>query len=115
MAVPGSGELDKKITIQSLSVNKGVQGGMQKQWQNHLQNIWAKVNNLSGNERSSTSHGGQVPVARTVFTIRYRPGITETGSRVLYKGQVFDIKHVNNFEEKNAWLVITCDTGRDDG
>lgn len=111
MGMPGAGELTKKITIQKQTINKGAQGGVEKTWQDHLPNIWAKVNNLSGNERSLTAHGGKVGEARTVFTIRYRPNITAEGHRIMFKGRLYDIQHVNNFQEENRFLVITCDTG----
>ena len=69
MPVPGAGQLNKQITIQQRTQTKDAEGGMVDTWSNFAVDIWAKVNNLSGNERAATRQGGQVLEARTEFTI----------------------------------------------
>jgi SPP1 family predicted phage head-tail adaptor len=113
MAGPGAGELDRRITIQTLSLTKDSEGGMADDWSN-LATVWAKVRNLSGNERRVTVEGGQVAEARTEFTIRYRSGLNER-MRVSYAGKVYNIRHLNDFNAAHEFIVITCDTGLNDG
>lgn len=107
------GLLNKRITIQSLTQGKDSVGGNTKAWSS-VATVWAGVRNLSGNERSATAHGGQVAAARTEFTLRYRAGIA-ADMRVSYAGRLYDIKHVNDVNEEHRMLVLTCDTGVNDG
>jgi len=108
-----AGQLNKRITLQSLAQGKDAFGGNTKAWTG-VATVWAGVRNLSGNERAATAHGGQVAEARTEFTMRYRAAVT-AGMRVSYAGQVYNIKHVNDMNEKHRMLVLTCDTGVNDG
>jgi SPP1 family predicted phage head-tail adaptor len=113
MAGPGAGELDRRITIQALTQTKDSEGGMVDNWAD-VTTVWAKVRNLSGNERRLTSEGGRVAEARTEFTIRYRSGLNER-MRIKYGDKVYNIRHLNNFNEAREYIVITCDTGLNDG
>lgn len=83
-------------------------------WNDFATDIWAKKNNLSGNERSSTRQGGQVLDARTEFTIYY---LDDVGNemRIVHNGKHYNIRYVNNFMEANEYLIITCDTGGNHG
>ena len=107
-------ETNRRISIESPSQSKDASGGNVTAWGSLTGTIWAAVKNMSGNERRVTTHGGQVSEARTEFTIRYIAGIT-TKMRISYSGAYYNITHVNNFNEANRWLVITCDTGVNDG
>jgi SPP1 family predicted phage head-tail adaptor len=113
MAGPGAGELDRRITIQALTQTKDSEGGMVDDWAD-VSTVWAKVRNLSGNERRLTAEGGQAAEARTEFTIRYRSGLNER-MRISYGGKKYNIRHINNYAEAREFLVITCDTGLNDG
>ena len=77
-------------------------------------NIWAKIDNYSGNEPSITKHGGQVGVSRVLFVMRYLPDIDNT-MRVVYNGKNHAIKHVSNYQERNKWLYLDCETGKNSG
>ena len=113
MAEPGAGDLDRRITIQTLSQAKDSEGGMVDSWAD-VAMVWARVRYLSGNERRLTAAGGQVAEARTEFTIRYRSGLNER-MRIRYAGKVYNIRHLNDFREAHRFIVITCDTGTNDG
>jgi|GEM_PF-1065484 len=115
MAIPGAGTLNKRITVESLEVGKDSKGGMVDAW-TALPGmpVWAGIKNLSGNERAITSSGGDTKEARSEFTMRYRADVTEQ-CRIVYKGKFFNIKHLNNFNEENRMLILTCDTGSNDG
>ncbi|MCB4811693.1 phage head closure protein [Methylovorus menthalis] len=114
MAGTGSGRARKKIDIERLVTSKGSQGGQISNWEVFLPRIWAGVSNLSGNERRSTNSGGEVAEARTEFRIRYRIGI-DTTMRILYSGKVYNIRHIKDYEEEHNWLILTADTGVNDG
>ena len=57
---------------------------------------------------------GQVAIAKTLFDIAYQPGIT-AAMRVVHDGKNYNIKHVNNVFEENKDLILTCETGANDG
>jgi len=108
-----AGKLDQRVTLQGVSITRGTSGGVVKEWAD-IATVWAAVRNLSGNERQASSAGGHVAEARTEITIRYRQDITAQ-ARVLYRGAVYNIRHVNNLMARNETLILTCDTGVNDG
>lgn len=114
MPAPGAGQLNKQITIQQRTQTKDAEGGMVDAWTDFAANVWAKVNNLSGNENSATAKGGERLEARTEFTIYYIDGVTNK-MRVSSGGKYYNIRFVNNYMEANEYLIITCDTGGNDG
>lgn len=114
MPTPGAGQLNQLITIQSLSQTKDAEGGMVDVWGDFAADIWARKNNLSGNERSATAQGGQKSESRTEFTVYYQPGVTNE-MRIVHNGVNYNIRHVNNFMERSEYLIITCDTGGNRG
>ncbi len=101
------------IEIHQSIITKDTQGGKVKTWA-QFTTAYASKNNLSGSERSATAHGGEVAVARTLFEMSYQPSITES-MRVLHDGKYYNIKHVNNVFEENKDLILTCETGANDG
>lgn len=111
--MPSPRELNKRVSVQACTQGKSASGGNTKAWA-EVATVWAKVWNASGNERSATSHGGEVAEARTEFTIRYRDGIDDT-MRISYNSKYYDITHVNNLAEAGRWLILTCTTGVNDG
>jgi len=113
MAAPCSRDLNRRIVIEALTQTKDTQGGMVDSW-TAAPPVWAKIMNLSGNERKLTTHGGDAPEARTEFTIRYQAGITPK-HRINYSGKLYNIKHVNDYKEQHKFLILTCDTGLNQG
>lgn len=103
------GAYNQYIEIQSPTIGKDAEGGKTTVWVKFTPAFAAK-NNLSGNERKATTHGGQVAVSRTEFKLPYQPGITPA-MRVVHNGQYFNIKHVNNVYEANEELILDCETG----
>lgn len=52
--------------------------------------------------------GQQVNAAAdTKITARYHPLITAE-ARMRWGSRIFDINHVNNIQNRNRWLVLTC-------
>lgn len=113
MPRPAAGELRHPIIIESLAPTRDAQGGMIRTW-TQFAALRAKIANLSGNEENATSHGGLTGEARTEFTIRYVPGV-DSSMRIRYGGQLYNIIHVNDFKEEHRFIIITCDTGANDG
>ena len=114
MPAPRAGDMNQQITIQQRTQTKDAEGGMVDSWADFAANVWAKVNNLSGNERSATAKGGERKEERIEFTIYYFAGVTNL-MRISHNGKTHNIRHVNNFMERNEFLIITCDTGGKDG
>lgn len=113
MPAPCAAQLNRRIAIESLNQTKDSSGGMVDSW-TLLSNVWAQIKNLSGNEKKITAYGGQVAEARTEFTIRFINGLT-TKHRINYNGKKYNIKHINDWNEEHRFLVVTCDTGLNDG
>jgi len=112
MATPCAANLNRRIVIKSLAQTKDAQGGIVDTWTTYL-TVWAQVNNLSGNERKLTNSGGQVAEARTEFTIRYA-NVTAS-HKIEYNGKTYNIKHVNDYKEEHRFMILTCDTGLNNG
>lgn len=108
-----AGTYEKRIIIQRRILVKGAGAGHKYNFAD-VCTPRARVRGKSGVERKATSKGGEIAEARTEFAIRYRPGITED-MRVIYKGRFYNIKHVLNVNEGNYELLLTCDTGANDG
>ena len=105
-----------RIVFEKLTQTK-VRGGMVDVWSVDFA-MSAAIKNwpprTSQDENALTSVGGVVAVARTEFTTSYAARVTHT-HRILFKGKIYNITHLNNFNQQNIDLVITCDTGRNDG
>lgn len=108
-----SQQLDTRITIEAVNITRGASGGVVKSWALHAE-PWAQRRDLSGNERSASSAGGQVAVARVEFVLRERADLNEK-MRVRHKGKVHNITHIKPLADYRGWMVLTCDTGVNDG
>ncbi|MGZ9027376.1 MAG: phage head closure protein [Telluria sp.] len=104
-----SDELDQLVVIQSPVAGKDAAGGNVTTWSD-FDEVWAGFRNLSGAERKATSHGGQAVEARTEITIRYHPDLTARMA-ILHDGVRYNIRHVNNYNNQNLKMILTCDTG----
>lgn len=109
-----AGKLNRIIAIESPVVGKGASGGKQTQWVPFASGVPAAVRHLSGTEKPVSSAGGQVAEARTEFIIRWRPGVNAR-MRVLYDGAIYNIRHANDFSARRESLILTCDTGANNG
>lgn len=106
-------KLNRKITLQSLVQGKDDSSGSITSWVDFA-TVWAAPKNYSGEEKNAVKQGGQVAVARTEFTIRYRSGVN-TMMRVVFHGAMHNIRHVNDVNDEHRILILTCDTGMNDG
>lgn len=110
-----TGKFNERITIQRQVMAKGLSGGKQASWVDFATGVAASRRDFGGNEKAaSTAAGGRVAVGRTEFTVHWVPGVIAT-MRVLHDGEVHNIRHVNNFAGRRQSLVLTCETGANDG
>lgn len=108
-----AGKLDQRIVLRKPTVTKGNSGGVVKGWEEQPA-MWAAARHLSGNERPASSAGGFVAVARTEFTVPFRESVTPQWS-LIHRGEIYNIKHVNDFMGRREMLVLTCEAGGNDG
>lgn len=90
------------IVVQQRAVTKDEIGGQTVAWSTFT-SPWAKAKPTGGSQR--TFAGKIDNPAGMEFTIRYVAGVTET-MRVLWGSRTFDIKNVQNVEERNIYLVL---------
>ena len=110
-----AGKLNERITIEQFTLTKDASGGQQRGWVDVAKNIAASRRDFSGAEKPATAQaGGEVATARVEFTLHYRPDIDAT-MRVRHGSALFNIRGVNNFGGRYRSLVLTCDTGVNDG
>lgn len=109
-----AGKLNERVTLQRLEVGRGASGGITRAWLPFAQDLPASRRDFSGNERGATSKGGEVATARIEFTIRWLPGVN-AAMRLLHGEEIFDILHVNNFAGRRESLVLTCESGLNNG
>lgn len=110
-----NGKLTERITIEYPAHSRGPSGGQANTWQVLAANVAASRRDYSGNEKPATSAaGGQVATARVEFTVHWRPDVT-TLMRVRHGTQLCNIRHINNFAGRRESLILTCDTGVNDG
>jgi SPP1 family predicted phage head-tail adaptor len=113
MTSVAAGSLNKLIIIEALTQTKDSSGGMVDSYSTFA-TVWSNVMHLSGNEKKLTAYGGQVAEARTVFKIRHLTGLT-TKHRIAHDGKKYNIRHINPYNEENNFMLVTCDTGLNDG
>lgn len=110
-----AGKLNERITIEQFSVTKDASGGQERGWVVVAKDIAASRRDFSGGEKPATAQaGGEVATARVEFTIHWRPSIA-ADMRVRHGGELFNIRHINNFAGRRQSLILTCDTGGNDG
>lgn len=99
--------MNRKITIQKLVKTATSTGGFDESWVN-VANVWAKIKNMSGTELVRADQLGAT--AFSDFTIRYRAGLNET-MKIVYRGVDYQIRHINNIEELDRFLIIKAERG----
>lgn len=101
-----TGLMRRRITIQSVSSVPDGMGGTTDTVVAVAENIPARVEPLEGNELLRAQQTGMQRPHR--FTIRYRHDVT--GSKtVLYDSRTFDIKSIQDPEEKHRELILQTD------
>lgn len=94
-----------RIEIQVYSDIENEVGEMTKGWSTYKK-LWAEKKQLRG---SNTSFGDKEGIEYTYrFKIRYREDLNES-MRIVHKGIIYDIKHINPIQELNLYEThIDC-------
>jgi len=105
-----SGQLDRKITIETFTEARNSVGEPIKTWATFLTTM-AKVTHKSGREFFSA--GQDVAETDTLFKIRHRTGITRE-MRILYQSNYYDIQEINPGATRREYLEIMAQAQRVD-
>lgn len=95
------------IRIEVPTQIKQPNGSILTVWNKYIE-LWACVQTLKGNER--TSSAATWPSADQKITFRYVAGILPT-MRVVFNDVVYSILNVNNVDMRNREIVLTTNSG----
>ena len=111
-----SGQLTRRLRIQSRSSAQDSFGGPQLSW-GDVATVWADIQPLSGRELESAQRLASEITHQII--VRYQPILADTrvvaGYRALYKARIFNIHACMNENERNAVVVLLASEGLDDG
>lgn len=100
------GEMRNRIVLQSLGGSTDAGGGQTTSYSTAT-TVWAKVENVSGNEGM---FGDQLrETSNYKFTIRYYSSLTEK-HRISYNSKLFNITHVKDVMEGRKKLQVISAT-----
>lgn len=96
----------KKITFQVLTEKSDKIGWQTPEWVDFFTS-WANVSGTGGREYYSASQvNSQNDV---IFKMRYSrkiAGFLTSEIRILYNGNIYDVKHIDDFQEQHRQLVF---------
>lgn len=95
-------DLDKRITIEDLSLVANDSGGQVETWSTFA-TVWASLKPKLVKEVNFAQR--IEPRVDHEIVIRYRSGLT-TKMRVKFGSRYFEIKAIVNEEERNEWIKI---------
>lgn len=100
-----AGQLDREITFLTPVVTDGIANSDQiNSWTNG-DTVWARKMDSPGTEMVADDR--VVLVQKTMWTIRYKSGITSR-MRILYNGKIYEILSVyENDGSRDRWLDIS--------
>lgn len=98
------GKMRHRITFQKQSGEKSCLGGYLDDWQ-EVATVWAQISPISGREYLTQVR--ETTVSHKIYC-RYRAGITPA-MRIAYKGRIFRIISVIDWEERHEGLTIMCE------
>jgi SPP1 family predicted phage head-tail adaptor len=100
-----SGELTRRVVIQSFTDVDDGGGGSERTWST-VATVWAKIEPGTGREFLAAQQ--VTPELSHLLTIRYRTDVTAK-CRAVYGSQVFAIHTVADVDAKHERLVLTCE------
>lgn len=100
-----SGELDRRITIQSYTTTTDAFGQKTKSF-GTLASVWAKVVEKVGDEGEN---GDMISATKRVdFFIRFRSDINEQ-MRITYNSKTYKIHAIQSADARQAYQMIRCE------
>ncbi|MDE9589162.1 phage head closure protein [Xenorhabdus bovienii] len=100
------GKMRHRITLQNFNPIKLPSGQRMEEWQDTA-TVWAEVKHISGRELLAS--GASLSEATVRIWLRYRADVT-SASRLVFKGQVYDIQAVIP-DGKCTQLELLCKQG----
>ncbi|MCG3461068.1 phage head closure protein [Xenorhabdus bovienii] len=101
-----AGRLRNRITLQNFIQVNLPSGQRMQEWQD-IATVWAEVKHISGRELLAS--GAALSEATVRIWLRYRMDVT-SASRIVFKGQVYDIQAVIP-DGKCTQLELLCKQG----
>lgn len=99
------GKMKHRIEIQHYTDTENEIGELTKGWVKYA-SLWAEKKQLKGTNTFNANKEGIEYTYR--FKIRYREDLNE-GMRIVYKGVIYDIKHINPINELDLYEThIDC-------
>ncbi len=99
-----AGRLTHLVEISTPTQAPNDDGGMVTNWAS-LGPVWAAIEAATQSERFAPST--VVSGATHLITVRYLPNVT-TAAKVEFKGRQFGIDGIDNVDERNEWLKLSC-------
>jgi SPP1 family predicted phage head-tail adaptor len=108
------GELRHIVNIESPSAQpQSASGAWSNQpWTVFAAGLRARIEPTGGSEKYGA--GAMIAQSTHIVNLRYYPGIVPK-MRVNFQGRFFDILNVNNIDERNRELQLSCREGRSHG
>jgi SPP1 family predicted phage head-tail adaptor len=102
-----AGRRDRPVQLQTRTESTGPTGQVLEGW-SPLTTVWATVEVLAGDESWDGAAAQRTAMQRVTFTIRWRPGLSPRGTRVVWEGREYDVKNVAEVGRQDA-LALTCE------
>ena len=100
------GKLNKKIDIVTVYERKNQNGFPIYEEKTYKADIWAAISQKSANEIFKAN--STFATSQKRFLIRYVPGISYD-MLIRYKDVLYDIKYINDYEDKNEYIEIIAE------
>jgi SPP1 family predicted phage head-tail adaptor len=106
-----AGEFRFPISVQRATSVSDDAGGAILTWSQYVALIWCAVEQQSGSEPYADSQAGRIRDKQTTrFTTWWRPDLLVT-DRILYAGNLYNIRRLNNLNQLDKFLQITAEMG----
>lgn len=103
--VVNPGTLNKRIQICKIESTQNA-NGFPVESEVTVRECWAKVSTSSGTEMLNS--GVDLSTTKVRFFVRYHEALAnmETSWYVIYKGKIYDIEFINDYEEAHEYIEI---------
>ena len=103
-----AGSLRERVVVQAVTLTPDGSGGTTKAWTTTHESVPAMIEPLSGGEAFRAALANNTQMYRV--TIRFRTDITPR-NRLVWKGQVLNIRTCADPEMRREKLVMTAESG----
>jgi SPP1 family predicted phage head-tail adaptor len=104
------GELRHRIKFQRLSRTSDGQGGALITW-NDLQTCWAKIESSLGDESQFAEKLRDTKHFKITIRNTLDFEIQKAMDRIEYEGRYFQIKSIENVDERKFWIMLKVEEG----